>query len=89
MQEETDPKRSEIVVPSGEFASSQSHVSNMSLFTPVKASVEPALLYTREKILQSAGYEVLSAADGKKALEIFANDSAAIEVGLEQSAIAS
>jgi CheY-like chemotaxis protein len=32
----------------------------------------PALLYTREKILQGAGYEVLSAADGKKALEIFA-----------------
>jgi hypothetical protein len=29
---------SKIVVPSREFASSQSHVSNMSLFTPVKAS---------------------------------------------------
>src|ERR1035441_1872390 len=29
---------SNIVVPSGEFASSQSHVSNMSSFTPVKAS---------------------------------------------------
>jgi hypothetical protein len=29
---------SEIVVPSGEFASSQSHVSNMSSFLPVKDS---------------------------------------------------
>ncbi len=41
---------------------------------PVILSVddEPALLYTREKILQGAGYEVLSAADGEKALEMFA-----------------
>src|SRR5208337_5017675 len=30
------------------------------------------LLQTREKLLQFVGYEVLSAADGKKALEIFA-----------------
>lgn len=33
---------------------------------------EAALLYTREKVLQGQGYEVLSADDGKKALEIFA-----------------
>jgi CheY-like chemotaxis protein len=33
---------------------------------------EPALLYTREKILQSAGYEVLSATDGEWALKMFA-----------------
>lgn len=41
---------------------------------PVILSVddEPALLYTREKLLQFLGYEVLSAANGEKALEIFA-----------------
>ena len=33
---------------------------------------EPRLLQTREKLLQFAGYEVLSAANGEKALEIFA-----------------
>jgi CheY-like chemotaxis protein len=30
---------------------------------------EPGLLYTREKILECEGYDVLSAADGEKALE--------------------
>ena len=31
---------------------------------------EPGLLYTREKILECEGYEVLSAADGEKGLEL-------------------
>ena len=33
---------------------------------------EPKLLQTREKLLQCVGYEVLSAASGKEALEMFA-----------------
>lgn len=33
---------------------------------------EPGILYTREKILRGEGYEVLSAADGESALQIFA-----------------
>jgi two-component system alkaline phosphatase synthesis response regulator PhoP len=33
---------------------------------------EPSLLQTREQLLQFSGYEVLSAANGEKALEIFA-----------------
>lgn len=33
---------------------------------------EPGLLYTREKILESEGYKVRSAADGESALQIFA-----------------
>jgi two-component system, OmpR family, response regulator len=32
---------------------------------------EPVILFTREKILQAEGYDVLSAPDGKKALEVF------------------
>jgi len=32
---------------------------------------EPVILFTREKILQAEGYDVLSARDGEKALEIF------------------
>jgi CheY-like chemotaxis protein len=32
---------------------------------------EPAILYTRELLLQSEGYEVLSAPDGERALNIF------------------
>jgi CheY-like chemotaxis protein len=32
---------------------------------------EPALLVTRERLLQSQGYDVLSACDGGKALKIF------------------
>jgi CheY-like chemotaxis protein len=31
---------------------------------------EPGLLYTREKILECGGYEVLSAADGERALDV-------------------
>src|SRR6266481_4294930 len=32
---------------------------------------EPVILFTREKILQAEGYDVLSAPDGEKALELF------------------
>jgi len=32
---------------------------------------EPVILLTREKILQAEGYDVLSAPDGEKALELF------------------
>ena len=32
---------------------------------------EPGILFTREKLLQNAGYEVLSAADGEQALHFF------------------
>src|SRR5277367_1887031 len=34
---------------------------------------EPAILLTRHKILESAGYEVLSAEDGEQALRLFAS----------------
>ncbi len=33
---------------------------------------EPGILFTRQKLLQNAGYEVLSAADGEQALHFFA-----------------
>jgi CheY-like chemotaxis protein len=33
---------------------------------------EPGILFTRQTILQNAGYEVLSAADGEQALHFFA-----------------
>jgi CheY-like chemotaxis protein len=32
---------------------------------------EPGILFTRQKLLQNAGYEVLSAADGEQALHFF------------------
>ncbi len=32
---------------------------------------EPSILFTREKLLEAAGYKVLSAADGEAALKIF------------------
>jgi CheY-like chemotaxis protein len=32
---------------------------------------EPGILFTRQKLLQDAGYEVLSAADGEQALHFF------------------
>lgn len=33
---------------------------------------EPGILFTRQKLLESVGYEVLSAADGEQALHFFA-----------------
>ena len=33
---------------------------------------EPGILFTRQRLLQNAGYEVLSAADGEQALHFFA-----------------
>ncbi len=35
---------------------------------------EPGILFTRQKLLQNAGYEVLSAADGEQALHFFATN---------------
>ena len=34
---------------------------------------EAGVLYSRQKLLQSAGYDVLSAADGEQALDFFAS----------------
>ncbi|MGB7554615.1 MAG: response regulator [Candidatus Korobacteraceae bacterium] len=36
---------------------------------------EPGILFTRQKFLENAGYEVLSAADGEQALHFFATHS--------------
>ena len=35
---------------------------------------EPAILLTRQKILEAAGYEVLNAADGEQALRLFSSE---------------
>ena len=35
---------------------------------------EPAILWTRQQILETAGYEVLNAADGEQALRLFSNE---------------
>ena len=35
---------------------------------------EPGILFTREKLLEAAGFRVLSAADGEAALDLFANN---------------
>lgn len=35
---------------------------------------EPGILFTREKLLEAAGYRVLSAADGEAVLKLFANN---------------
>ena len=43
---------------------------------------EAAILYTRQAILQDAGYEVLNAIDGEQALHIFASYSACIDLVL-------
>ena len=36
---------------------------------------EPGILFTRQRLLENAGYEVVSAADGEQALHFFAADS--------------
>lgn len=53
--------------------------AGLPLFTPTNGAKhilsvddEPVILYTREEILRGEGYEVLSAADGERALQIFA-----------------
>ncbi len=43
---------------------------------------EAAVLYTRQAILQDAGYEVLNAIDGEQALHMFASYSACIDLVL-------
>jgi two-component system alkaline phosphatase synthesis response regulator PhoP len=43
---------------------------------------EAAVLYTRQAILQDAGYEMLNAADGDQALHMFASYSACIDLVL-------
>ena len=40
----------------------------------LSADDEPAILTTREMLLESAGYKVLSAADGEQALSLFARN---------------
>lgn len=58
---------------------SQALRAGLSLSTPkngarviLSVDDEPAILCTREEILRGEGYEVLSAADGEKALQMFA-----------------
>jgi CheY-like chemotaxis protein len=43
---------------------------------------EPLILYTRQKILECAGYDVLSAADGEQALHVFSGYSGCIDLVL-------
>jgi CheY-like chemotaxis protein len=58
---------------------SQALRAGLSLSTPkngakviLSVDDEPAILHTREKILRGEGYDVLSAADGERALQMFA-----------------
>jgi CheY-like chemotaxis protein len=50
---------------------SASHRSKNRTSIILSVDDEPAILLTRQKILEDAGYDVLSAADGKQALLIF------------------
>ena len=50
---------------------SASHPSKNATSLILSVDDEPAILQTRQKILEGAGYEVLSAADGEQALLIF------------------
>lgn len=50
---------------------SQSHQSRGKTFI-LSADDEPLTLFTRQAILEISGYEVLNAADGRQALDIFA-----------------
>jgi CheY-like chemotaxis protein len=43
---------------------------------------EPLILYSRQKILECAGYDVLSAADGDQALHVFSGYSGCIDLVL-------
>ena len=67
-QEDMSPKSDVSAVPAESiptYAHKQRHLI-------LSVDDEPNLLQTREKLLQWVGYEVLSAANGEKALEIFA-----------------
>ena len=43
---------------------------------------EPLIVYTRQKILECAGYDVLSAADGEQALRVFSEYSGCVDLVL-------
>lgn len=55
---------------SGEFSPQHSSKNGARLILSVDD--EAAILFTRQRILESAGYEVVSAGDGEQALHIFA-----------------
>ena len=48
------------------------HTSKNGVRRILSVDDEPGILFTRQKLLQNAGYEVLSAADGEQALHFFA-----------------
>ena len=54
----------------GEFSQPRSSKNGARLILSVDD--EAAILFTRQRILESAGYEVVSAGDGERALHIFA-----------------
>ena len=56
----------------GEF--SLQFTSNNGTTLILSVDDEPSILFTREKLLEAAGYKVLSAADGEAALNLFANN---------------
>lgn len=64
----------------GELSSPRSSRKGTRLILSVDD--EPAILYARQAILQSAGYEVLNAADGEQALHLVASYSACIDLVL-------
>lgn len=50
------------------------HISKNGASLILSVDDEPGILFTREKLLEAAGYKVLSAADGKAALDLFVNN---------------
>ena len=56
----------------GEF--SLQFTSNNGTRLILSVDDEPGILFTREKLLEAAGYKVLSAPDGEAALKLFANN---------------
>jgi DNA-binding response OmpR family regulator len=50
------------------------HISRNRISIILSVDDEPAILFTREKLLEAAGYQVLSAADGEAALHLFVNN---------------
>lgn len=56
----------------GEF--SLQFTSNNGTTLILSVDDEPSILFTREKLLEAAGYQVLSAEDGEAALNLFANN---------------
>jgi CheY-like chemotaxis protein len=51
--------------------SSLRHISRNGKNLILSVDDDPGILFTRHKLLESAGYRVLSAADGEEALKIF------------------